>query len=540
MSVGKALEDFTDFVGRILGSYEDINVLGQAYRGLGSLVPKTPDFPLPESVKKYLKEDVPVRDIPPVTQGTSPQLGPSRQGAVLSQGGFFRTPTQKTSKSMQAGRYSEGGSVLDETIKPLFKAILENGLEEGVADYLGIEEEDRSWASSIGERYGLSPSKRDAARHVALGWLASKTDTPELAKFFADAREFRPIAGGPIVSRRMDLENNDIGYNLPAKNKNQAEIMILDLVEKGQVNTDDPSGYAEGGKVEQEPAFLEALERQRLREQAFDNEFAIEVAAQSNYATDIDPSIARYHGLPNAAPGYDGLRGFYVPPREEYPEGTFLHKHHRPVFYETKPGALGVLTITPESGTVNVIDRHANPQTLAHEYRHRNFPELTERQIRVADILTAVDERQLFKKLRDNRAEKKSGLDDFRYALRFERDHPGYGVGAKIFGAEWDRGARSTRQGMHEYKDQYIRARVEESPAIKLLNEYEALLEYNEELSEQNQDRIEERQERESEAAVRGYAAGGGVGSLAPIARNMYKIPSVKRGVGSYISHMRR
>jgi hypothetical protein len=35
-------------------------------------------------------------------------------------------------------------------------------------------------------------------------------------------------------------------------------------------------------------------------------------------------------------------------------------------------------------------------------------------------------------------------------------------------------------------------------------------------------------------------AAGGGVGSLAPIARNMYKIPSIKRGVGSYISHMRR
>ena len=110
MSVGKALEDFTDFVGRILGVYKDINTFGQVYQGLGSLVPKTPDFPLPESVEKYLKEDVPVRDVPPVTQGTSPQLGPSRQGAVLSQGGFFRTPTQKTSKSMQAGRYSEGGS----------------------------------------------------------------------------------------------------------------------------------------------------------------------------------------------------------------------------------------------------------------------------------------------------------------------------------------------------------------------------------------------------------------------------------------------
>ena len=37
-----------------------------------------------------------------------------------------------------------------------------------------------------------------------------------------------------------------------------------------------------------------------------------------------------------------------------------------------------------------------------------------------------------------------------------------------------------------------------------------------------------------------GMAAGGGVGSLAPVARNMYKIPSVKRGVGSYIPQMRR
>jgi len=35
-------------------------------------------------------------------------------------------------------------------------------------------------------------------------------------------------------------------------------------------------------------------------------------------------------------------------------------------------------------------------------------------------------------------------------------------------------------------------------------------------------------------------AMGGGVGSLAPVARNMYKIPSVKRGVGSYIPQMRR
>ena len=47
----------------------------------------------------------------------------------------------------------------------------------------------------------------------------------------------------------MDLENNDIGFNLPAQTKAEAESMILELVEKGQVNTDDPSGYAMGGQA---------------------------------------------------------------------------------------------------------------------------------------------------------------------------------------------------------------------------------------------------------------------------------------------------
>ena len=527
MSVSGALNSLQDYLSRAAQTYAEINTAGQIFRGLGSLVQN--NF-----------EPMPFDDLP-----SGPSLGSM---SPISRQQKKPTPTKMPSFS----RFEEGGEVLDKGIKSLFKAILKNGLEEGVADYLGIEEEDRSWASSIGDRYGLSPSKRDAARHVALGWLASKTDTPELAKFFADAREFRPIAGGPIVSRRMDLENNDIGYNLPAKNKNQAEIMILDLVEKGQVNTDDPSGYAEGGKVEQEPAFLEALERQRLREQAFDNEFAMEVAAQSNYAADIDPSIARYYGMSRAAPGYDGLRGFQVTPSEEYPEGALLYENPRYVVYDREnqpfsvlglPEGTNIKTIFPESGTVAAIDKHATPVTYAHEYRHKFFPELSERENRIADLLTALDEKQLSEMLDANYGKERTpteALDYFRYDLRFERDNPGYGIGAKIFGSEWDRGARSTRQGMHEYKDQYIRARVEESPAIKLLNEYEALLEYNEELSEQNQERVEERQERESEAAVRGYLAGGGVGSLAPIARNMYKIPSVKRGVGSYISHMRR
>jgi hypothetical protein len=307
--------------------------------------------------------------------------------------------------------------------------------------------------------------------------------------------------------------------------------------------------YADGGEVEQEPAFLEALERQRLREEAFDNEFAIEVAAQSNYAADIDPSIARYQGLPDIA-SYSIpesgpnklLRGFYPPPDEEYPEGTFLDKYPIDFLYNRKNyRGLTRHTVIPESGTVNAVDRYAKPEVYAHEYRHRNFPGLSERKNRVADLLTALDERQLFEML-DSSYKRKTGsdtLDYFRYDLRFERDNPGYGVGSVIFGDEWDRGARSTRQGMQENRDDYIRARIEESPAIKLLNQYEELIEYNEELPEQNQERVEERQERESEAAVKNYAMGG-VASMSPVARNMFRGYDIRRGVGAYAPYIRR
>ena len=280
--------------------------------------------------------------------------------------------------------------------------------------------------------------------------------------------------------------------------------------------------------AEQDPEFLAALARQRLREQAFDNEFAIEVAAQSNYAADIDPSIARYYGLENAAPGYRGLMGMYVTPDEEYPAGTFIDKEPKAIPYKTKDNTRSFMTIIPESGTVSAIDKFADPVTYAHEYRHKNFPNLDERDIRIADLLTALDERQLFDML-NVMYEGKEGseqLDYFRYDLRFERDNPGYGVGSKIFGEEWDRGARSTRQGPHDNKDQYIRARIEESPAIKLLNEYEELKEYNEELPEQNE-------ERRQEPAVKGYF-NGGIASLAPIAKNMFKQPRIQRGIGAY------
>jgi len=134
------------------------------------------------------------------------------------------------------------------------KEVLDKGLESGTASYLGISPEDIDWASSIGSKYKLAPGNTDAARHVALGWLASKSKNPEAAKFLADLREYSPLAGG-IPSRRMDLENNAIGFSLPAESKETAEQLILKLIDSQQVNVDDPQNYAEGGEVAEEKTY---------------------------------------------------------------------------------------------------------------------------------------------------------------------------------------------------------------------------------------------------------------------------------------------
>jgi hypothetical protein len=142
---------------------------------------------------------------------------------------------------------AEGGEVTESP--SLFSEIYDKGLESGTASYLGISPEDISWAESIGQKNKLNRGNSDAARHVALGWLASKTKNPELAKFFADLREYGPFGGG-MPSRRMDLENNNIGFSLPAESKEDAEEIILRLIEDSKVNMDDPQGYAAGGGVE--------------------------------------------------------------------------------------------------------------------------------------------------------------------------------------------------------------------------------------------------------------------------------------------------
>jgi len=537
----KSFKDFQD-------TYNVITNAGKAISGIKLATNPTPlgiatllanvaseqltDKSIPEHVIKYLR-----KNIKPATG--SGNVGPDKSGTVIAEGGYFRDPTQRHATDMRAGQYADGGDVSG-GIGALFKEILSKGLEEGTANYLGIPKQDTDWASSIGDRYGLSVPQKDAARHVALGWLASKTDNPDLAKFFADAREFRPFAGGPIVSRRMDLENNDIGFNLPAQTKAEAESMILNLIDERKVNLDDPSGYANGGKVEQEPAFLEALERQRLREEAFDNEFAIEVAAQSNYAADIDPSIARYHGY-KGLPGTEklNLKGFYInPDKTSLPVGAF----DKPV--------RGFVTVPTEVGTVNTIHDAATPFVYAHEYRHKQFPELNETQLRIVDGMTALNEKQWSESVDMFRDEyyKNSGINmtrsqaqerliDILEDKRMSRHYDD--LANLVFGAEWDRDARSTKEGPQETREDYIESRLNTAFFVQKAEELKELKKYNKNLPEQNQERVEERQEREAEAAVKNYAMGG-VASMAPVARNMFQGYDIRRGVGAYAPYTRR
>jgi hypothetical protein len=303
--------------------------------------------------------------------------------------------------------------------------------------------------------------------------------------------------------------------------------------------------YADGGQVEQELDFLEALERQRLRDEAFDNEFAIEVAAQSNYAADIDPSIARYHGF-KGVPGTEKLnmKGFYInPEKTNLPVGTF----DEPITGYTSRGFSSVPT---EVGTINAIHDAATPFVYAHEYRHKQFPDLNETQLRIVDGMTALNEEQWSQAVEMFRQQyyENSGVEmtpskaqerliDILEDKRIRRHYDD--LANLVFGAEWDRDARSTKEGPQDSREDYIESRLNTAFFVKKAKELKELEKYNRDLPEQNQERLEERQEREARAAVKNYATGG-LASLSPVARNMFQGYDIRRGVGAYAPYTRR
>lgn len=103
----------------------------------------------------------------------------------------------------------------------------------GMNKLAGISDEDIQWANDFAkEKYaGADMGQQDAARHMALGWLASQSERdPEApspnALLLIQGREivdFKPLSAG------MDRHNNKVGYNmgLLASDKDQAAEMIF-------------------------------------------------------------------------------------------------------------------------------------------------------------------------------------------------------------------------------------------------------------------------------------------------------------------------
>lgn len=139
-------------------------------------------------------------------------------------------------------------------------------VQGGIAQMLGIDPQDLEWAKSLGKKFGEAEEldgRGDAARHLALGWLAKKSNYPSLTKFAINAREALDLdfKGGP-----MDVENNKRGFSLPAQTREEAERQIMEAIDTKAARFYTPSesrqmrGYAEGGKVEdEEDGFFDRL-----------------------------------------------------------------------------------------------------------------------------------------------------------------------------------------------------------------------------------------------------------------------------------------
>lgn len=120
-----------------------------------------------------------------------------------------------------------------------------------VAALTGVSKDDVEWAKGLGEKYkGELDGDGDAARHLALGWLASQAKHPRAAEAYIQMREV-----GDRVGAKMDRENNLLGLAIKAKTREEAEAKIDEVIRTKSATTmsDYESrarrGYEEGGPV---------------------------------------------------------------------------------------------------------------------------------------------------------------------------------------------------------------------------------------------------------------------------------------------------
>ena len=141
------------------------------------------------------------------------------------------------------------------------------GVETFISKLVGMKAEDLDWASSLGKKYGEKEEldgRGDAARHLALGWLAANAESPSTAKKAIQAREYldldyiRELVNGEFAGKEMDLRNNELGMKINAPTKEEAERIISEMIGSGEATYMSPEqsyemrGYAEGGEAEKE------------------------------------------------------------------------------------------------------------------------------------------------------------------------------------------------------------------------------------------------------------------------------------------------
>jgi len=114
---------------------------------------------------------------------------------------------------------AEGGSVSPQSL---------------VANLVGIDDESLNWAKAQDKRYPEETREDgtgDAARHLALGYLASQSDTPNLALTAANMREYLSLNK---PAREMDQFNNRLGATIPAGSFEEVESAIDELIKSGK------------------------------------------------------------------------------------------------------------------------------------------------------------------------------------------------------------------------------------------------------------------------------------------------------------------
>ncbi len=129
-----------------------------------------------------------------------------------------------------------------------------------LADKFGIfSKDDKEWAASLDQMYPEEEAwegRGDAARHLALGWLAKNAESPKLTKFLIDAREKSDAVISALGGRKsQDLFNHDLGFTIEAETRDQATQAIRQLIEDGKAKVYTPEetrarhGYKDGDEV---------------------------------------------------------------------------------------------------------------------------------------------------------------------------------------------------------------------------------------------------------------------------------------------------